>query len=209
MWYSIKRFFRNLFTSSEPQPTTPNTVKPIEVTVPVSHPVESKIPVKGWFPEYDEIIKKELKGKTHLLDFSRDTDYWICFFKAVAKAESNLDPFNTYWERNLNGGVDPITGMKYLSEGLLQLSYVDAKWHGCPFCIDTDRDKKSDDKTKTIFNPENNLKCGVIILNKLMKKHKTPFWNKGHYWAVLKPSNSRHKVFKMYLNKYLEEVMNV
>lgn len=207
MWHRIKRFFINIF-HHHTKVDTPPLSKPTQKD-PEAPTTDGELPKKGWFPEYDEYIREGIKDKGHMLEYSRDPEYWVCFFKAVAKAESNHDPYSTYWEKKLNGGVDPITGMKYLSEGLLQLSYVDAKWHGCNFCIEQDRNKASDDKTKSIFNPKNNLNCGMIILNKLMRRHDTPFWNKGHYWAVLKPRNKRHKVFKKYLNQYLEEVMNV
>lgn len=207
MWGKIKAFFSNLFKKDKPVITSPVISNPSVPTGPVIIPIPpsfQELPKKGWFREYDEIIKDNLSDKKNLLKYNDDPIFWVAFFKAVAKAESNHNPFSTYWERNLNGGVDPITGMKYLSEGLLQLSYVDAKWHGCDFCIDTDRNKKSDDVTKTIFNPEKNLKCGLIILDKLMRKHNTPYWNKSHYWAVLKPANNRHKVFKKYLERYLK-----
>lgn len=98
-------------------------------------------------------------------------------------------------------GWDRVTKTFYLSEGLLQLSYSDAKYYSCDFDMELDRDLLSNDPRKTIFDPANNLECGVIIMNRLVKKKGQLYFNSGHYWAVLKPNNSRHKVFKNYLNQ--------
>ena len=98
-------------------------------------------------------------------------------------------------------GWDKATKTFYLSEGLLQLSYSDKNYYGCDFDWELDKDKLASDHSKSIFNPKKNIKCGVIILNRLLKKKKTPFFSSGHYWAVLKPRNKRHKDFMWYLEK--------
>ena len=95
-------------------------------------------------------------------------------------------------------GWDRVTKTFYLSEGLLQLSYSDKKYYGCDFDWEKDQFKLDDDHEKSIFDPKKNLECGVVILNRLVGKKGTPFFNSGHYWAVLKPSNKRHKDFKWY-----------
>ena len=170
----------------------------------VTREEQTKI-IKGWRKQYEELIRQELAtSKYFYLNSFANPDYWIAFFHALAKAESNCDPFSTYWERKLGNpkGYDPVTKMKYLSEGLFQLSYSDAIYYKCNFDIESDREKDSDDKTKTIFKPCNNIKCALVIMNKLMSRHKSPFFNNGHYWAVLKPNNPRHKVFLRYFTQY-------
>ena len=98
-------------------------------------------------------------------------------------------------------GWDKATETFYLSEGLLQLSYSDKNYYGCEFDWEADQNKLASDHSKSIFDPKKNIKCGVVILDRLIKKKKTPFFNSGHYWAVLKPKNKRHKDFKWYFNK--------
>lgn len=93
-------------------------------------------------------------------------------------------------------GWDRATKTFYLSEGLLQLSYSDKNYRGCEFDYEADKYKLVGDHTKTIFDYKRNLQCGVKILNSLVGKKGTPFFNTGHYWAVLKPRNARYADFK-------------
>lgn len=123
-------------------------------------------------------------------------------------SESRCDKFIKDWNSKnkrkaskYKKGWDNATKTFYLSEGLLQLSYSDKNYYGCDFDWEADRYKLSSDHSKSIFNPKKNIKCGVIILDKLLKKRKTPFFNSRHYWAVLKPKNKRHKDFMWYFNK--------
>lgn len=98
-------------------------------------------------------------------------------------------------------GWDRVTKTFYLSEGLLQLSYSDKNYYNCDFDFEGDKTKLDDDHTKTIFDPKKNLECGVVILNKLVGKKGTPYYDSGHYWAVLKPSNKRYSDFKTAMSK--------
>ena len=116
---------------------------------------------------------------TNLMNYKNDLNYWANFIVAVCFAESNYNTFETYMET---------APLNYLSLGLMQLSYIDQKYYS--FC---------DIQGGKIFEPYNNIHCGIGILDRLVGKKKTPIFNADHYWAVLKPKNKRHKVF---LNKF-------
>ncbi len=171
----------------------------VVTTVPV------KPKVKGWLDSYDRVIKNGINNYMGNLKAYRANDnYWCAFFRALAASESGLDPFDVYWEKSLGKprGYDPITGRKYNSEGLLQLSYSDHEYYGCDFDWSTDKDKPDHDPSKTIFDPQKNLECGMMILDKLLRKHGKLIFNRGHYWAVLMPRNKRHKDFLYYWKMY-------
>jgi len=161
--------------------------------------------IKGWLDSYDDIIINGIENYLgNLKNYREDKHFWCAFFRALAASESGLDPFDTYWEKSLGKpkGYDPVTGTKYLSEGLLQLSYSDHEYYGCDFNWEADKNKHESDTSKTIFDPQKNLECGMIILDKLVAKHGRLLFNSGHYWAVLKPKNKRHKDFLYYWNMY-------
>lgn len=151
--------------------------------------------------QIDEAVKEYLSQCPNLLFFNSSLFYWQSVIKAIAKAESNFNILERYEEKGL--GKDAVTGKQNFSEGLLQLSYQDAKYHGANFDWSIDKNKSAYDKTKTIFNVKNNIQAGMIILNKLVGLNKHFIYNKGNYWAVLKPENKRHEVFLEALAKYL------
>ncbi len=186
--------------------TSNNTVQPPQETVIVPSPELGNVTViqKGWFSEYDKIILQEIQDKEHLLKWNGDKLYWTKFLHALAASESALVPWDTYWEKGINNGIDPHTGDKYLSEGLFQLSYSDHEYYGCDFDRDLDRGKSENDKTKTIFNPEAQLKCALTIMNKLTGRKGTPIFNSGNYWSTLMPRRTQsHKNFNYYYKKYV------
>lgn len=113
----------------------------------------------------------------NLFNYNPNKEYWVCFFTACAYCESSYDRFCKYMEP---------APLNYLSLGLLQLSYVDQNHY--TFC-DIQGDK--------IFKVENNLACGIGILNKLVGKYKRPVFDSGHYWSVLQPKRGeRHERFR-------------
>jgi hypothetical protein len=178
--------------------TTP--VIPIEIIPP---PIQSSIVVdkdcspKTWNTEWDEYIINSLSSKSSLKNFNTNPKYWVAVVKSIAKAESCLNLVERYVESGL--GKDAVTGTQNASEGLLQLSYQDSKYHGCQFFWEIDKrlDVKSFDKT--IFNPKFNLECGMIILDKQIKARGVLETISPYYWAVLNKSNKRFSVFKKYL----------
>lgn len=151
----------------------------------------------------DTVVCKYIVGCKNLLALNADLFYWQAVVKAICYAESEFNLFETFFEKDLANkyGLDPVTGMRYLSEGLMQLSYSDAISYHCDFDLKADRTKSEKDPTKSIFDAEKNIQCGLTILNKMVEKHGHFIFNSGNYWATLKPSNKRHKV---YLNKFNE-----
>lgn len=142
----------------------------------------------------DEIVEKNIRGLASLWSFRSSVKYWQSVFKALAFAESNFK-LNCRYVEPPSLGIDAVTGKRNTSEGLLQLSYQDAKYHACKFDWEADKRKDDFDLTKTIFDIVNNIECGMAIMNKLLSKRGHYIFNDGNYWAVLKPNNKRHKVF--------------
>lgn len=156
--------------------------------------------------QIDEVVKNKLPSCLNLLKFNPSLHYWQSVIKAICKAESNFNVLETYWEKDLgNNGYDKVTGAKYLSEGLMQLSYSDHKYYACEFDWEADKNKPEHSEDKSIFNVRKNIECGMIILNKLVGINRHYIYNVGNYWAVLKPNNKRHEVFLEALDYYLKQ----
>ncbi|GAB4417545.1 MAG: hypothetical protein OHK0056_26550 [Bacteriovoracaceae bacterium] len=98
--------------------------------------------------------------------------FWLVFIAAMAQQESSMNEKLRYFERSLN---------KY-SEGLLQLSVSDSKYHdGCERITE-----------ETILVGEFNLDCGLHILKKQLDGISsrgiapgTLFPKSYFYWSVL------------------------
>lgn len=151
----------------------------------------------------DLVVKDCLPSHKNLMKFSSSLIYWQCVFKALAYAESSFNLTERFVETGL--GVDAVTGKQNTSEGLLQLSYQDTKYHQCEFDWFVDRQLDVKNSNKTIFNLRLNVSCGMKIMDKLVGQKGTYVFNSGNYWAVLKPNNKRHDVFKTKCNQYLKE----
>jgi hypothetical protein len=123
-------------------------------------------------------------------------EFWVHFISAVTKYESGYKPNMRYFESTF-GYKDSVTQEPVYSEGLLQLSYQDGKsYKECSPAFSWSQDKllPRTSLEKTIFDPMRNLYCGISIMNRLITKKKTLFYDTGHYWAVLKPSGKYGKV---------------
>ena len=81
------------------------------------------------------------------------------------------------------------------SEGLLQLTYEDARRYGCDFDWNADKQLPEGDPGKTILQPENNLLCGVSILENQLVVRKRALLTKSSYWSVLRPGWPGYRVF--------------
>lgn len=121
-------------------------------------------------------------------------NFWGQLFAAISKFESSWNPASYFVETTM--GLDPITGRQVASEGLLQLSYQDEKSYRleCGFDWATDMNLKNTDARKTIFNPSNNLRCGVKILAKQLSLKRAISTSSNVYWAVLKKNGAYTKV---------------
>lgn len=151
--------------------------------------------------EIDRVVAQNIAKNGSLLKFKKDLNFWQSVFKSLAYAESGFK-LNTRYIEPPSLGKDAITGVQNTSEGLLQLSYQDAKYYKCEFDWAVDKNKNASDLSKTIFNLEKNIKCGLTIMNELVRQRGHFIFNNGNYWAVLKPNNKRHKDFLSQFNKY-------
>lgn len=121
-------------------------------------------------------------------------NFWGQLLAGMSKFESSWKPASYYVETTM--GLDPITGRQVASEGLLQLSYQDEKSYkiDCGFDWSLDQVFTNTDPRKTIFNPHNNLRCGIKILARQLNRQRAISTTTGVYWAVLKKNGTYTKV---------------
>jgi hypothetical protein len=166
----------------------------------------------SWDPEWDTLIEKSLPAD--LLSPKREHDvkslcprfksmsetdrraFWAYLFQALAGAEAGLEP--TIDVRHTEPEVaviDPVTHRVARQEGLLQLAYMDGQRYGCDCDWSKDKELPERDSKKTILQPENNLECGIRILDhQLMAQHKGVL-SKSSYWVTLRPGTTSFNVF--------------
>jgi hypothetical protein len=189
-------------------------------------------PVNGWDPAYDEHIRVEARKASALLQLSpeRMTDFcpaWASldqgqraqFFAdllyAISLPESGRDRRSMYNEtgivdeRTHRQSIDPVTGRPILSEGLLQLSYADARHYppsndlACAFDFEHDRDAfdadladaegkkslRSQHPERSILDPYVQFSCALHILDELVRKRPSESFSAaaGRYWSTMRP----------------------
>jgi hypothetical protein len=170
-------------------------------------------PENGWHTEaYESYIEKEVAKLPEHMKYNSNPKYWAKFYKSLSAAESSFKPFTTYHETTLgNGGIDPWAKKKgfkdttYWSMGLFQLSYSDSEYYSCPFDWEADRLKDMKDKSNSIYVPKNQFDCAFKIMERLLAKNGTPFFDSKNYWIVLKPGSryaKYHKNFLYYFNQW-------
>lgn len=123
--------------------------------------------------------------------------FWAYFFQALAGAEAGLEP--TTDVRHTDPAVavrDTVTKRMVGSEGLLQLTYMDADRYGCDFDWGADKQLAEKDPAKTILQPKNNLLCGVKILSNQLITRRWPLLTHKSYWITLQPGTISYEVFR-------------
>jgi hypothetical protein len=124
--------------------------------VPATPIAEKKgdLGAQTWNPEWDRIIEEALPPEMLSARVARDVrpfcprfnalseedkrTFWAYFFQALAGAEAGMVP--TADVRHTKPQVpvkDTVTKLMVRSEGLLQLTYMDAQRYGCDFGIRT------------------------------------------------------------------------
>jgi len=187
----------------------------VEVKDPSPTPIAEKKAELGkpaWDPEWDKIVEETLPAEMLSPRVARavkpfcprfnsmsEVDkraYWAYFFQALAGAEAGLEPTADVRHTESEVAVeDTVTKRRVRSEGLLQLTYMDAERYGCDFDWEKDKQLHEKDPDKTILQPEKNLTCGIKILStQLIDKGKPLAWRKS-YWSTLQPGNAAFKVF--------------
>jgi hypothetical protein len=165
-----------------------------------------------WQPEWDAMIEKSLPAdllepklagnvKQFCPRFStmKDVDrrqFWAYFFQALSGAEAGLkSTSNVQHTEPQVAVVDGVSHRMVRSEGLLQLTYEDARRYGCDFDWNADKRLREHDPDKTILKPENNLLCGVSILENQLVSQRRPLITKASYWSTLRPNWPGYRVF--------------
>jgi hypothetical protein len=122
--------------------------------------------------------------------------FWAYVFQALAAAEAGLIPTTDVRHTEPEVAVkDTVTKRMVRSEGLLQLTYMDAERYGCDFDWEKDKELPEKDPSKTILQPANNLTCGVKIMeNQIIEKRK-PLVSRSSYWSTLQPGTTSYRVF--------------
>jgi hypothetical protein len=123
-------------------------------------------------------------------------DFWAYFFQALAGAEAGLIPTTDVRHTEPEVAVkDAVTKRMVRSEGLLQLTYMDAQRYSCDFDWDKDKLLAEKDPAKTILQPRNNLTCGVKILSNQLIAQRKPLLSRTSYWSTLQPGTISYRVF--------------
>lgn len=142
---------------------------------------------------------KRICPKYAALTRSQKILIWGELISAMAYFESGWSPVSRMTETTM--GIDPVTGKRVESEGLLQLSYQDVPNYGSvlksPLCkIDWQKDKNlsATDPKKTILDPYINLECGLRILANQVAKKGNVILSSGVYWSVIKDGGKYSKV---------------
>ena len=188
----------------KPAPPTPIALKKEELGDPDpwnpawDKAVEAALPPDMLSPSLEHQVKSLCPRFRYLSDADRRA-FWAYFFQALAGAEAGLKPTtNVRHHEPQVAVIDPVTGHTIRQEGLLQLAYVDSQRYGCNFSWAHDKDLPLHDPNKTILEPENNLLCGVKILeNQLITRHEDLFSRKS-YWVTLRP---RHPSFIVFIRQ--------
>ena len=206
-------FFTGCKSRPAAAPPVPTVAKEIKQAPPT--PIDEKRVELGgttWDPAWDRIVEEALPPELLSASVARDVRpfcprfntmsegdkraYWAYFFQALAGAEAGLEPTTNVRHTEPAVAVkDDVTNRKVRSEGLLQLTYMDASRYGCDFDWEKDRQLPEKDPAKTILQPRNNLLCGVKILKtQLIDQHK-PLLSRSSYWSTLQPGRPSYRVF--------------
>ena len=184
----------------KPAPPTPIAVQKQELGEP------------SWDPQWDETVERALSPgmlspqiargvRSYCPRFASMSDpdkraFWAYTFQALAGAEAGLKPTTDVRHTEPEvAKVDTVTKRMVHQQGLLQLAYMDAVRYGCDFNWQHDRTLPEKDPARTILQPENNLLCGVKIMENQMLRQRKPLLSSTSYWVTLRPATISYKVF--------------
>jgi hypothetical protein len=175
----------------KPAPPTPIAEKKEELGKPAWDPqwdavVETALPAEMLSSRMERGVRQFCPRFNRMSESDRRA-YWAYFFQALAGAEAGLEPEVAV--------KDSVTKRSVRSEGLLQLTYMDAERYGCDFDWDRDKQLPEKDPDKTILQPKNNLECGIKIMRNQLVDRRKPVVSKSSYWSTLQPGTLSHKVF--------------
>jgi hypothetical protein len=184
----------------KPAPPTPIAEKKEELGQPSWDPHWDLVVEKAFPPEMvSSKVARQVRSYCPRFASLSEADkraFWAYTFQALAGAEAGLEPtVNVQHTEPEVAVLDSVTKHTVHQEGLLQLTYMDAKRYGCDFNWQQDRTLPAKDPKKTILKPENNLLCGIKIMNhQIVNQHK-PLLVSSSYWVTLRPGTISYEVF--------------
>jgi hypothetical protein len=194
---------------SSQQTSTQPEVKPAPKT-PIAEKKE-ELGEQSWDPAWNRIVEDALPPEMISSKVARDvkpfcprfigmgeTDkraFWAYFFQALAGAEAGLVPTKDVRHTEAAPVKDTVTKQSVRSEGLLQLTFMDAQRYGCDFDWAKDKQLAEKDPAKTILQPKNSLACGVKILSDQLIVQGKPLLSRSSYWSTLRPGGLSFRVF--------------
>ena len=166
----------------------------------------------SWDPQWDAVVEQALSPemlsprvargvRSYCPRFNSMSEadkraFWAYTFQALAGAEAGLKPTSDVRHTEPEVAVeDTVTKRTVRQEGLLQLTYMDAKRYGCDFDWQKDKPLAEKDPARTILTPRNNLLCGVKILENQMLTQGKPLLTQSSYWVTLRPLQPSYLVF--------------
>jgi hypothetical protein len=187
--------------ATKPAPPTPIAIKKAELgegnlwDPKWDKMVEEALPADLLLPQREPEVRPLCPRFNQISEADRRA-FWAYFFQALAGAEAGLKPATDVRHSESEVAViDPVTHRVARQEGLLQLNYADGQHYGCNFDWDKDKELPEHDPQKTILQPQNNLECGIKILDdQLVVQHK-PALSKSSYWETLRPGTTSFRVF--------------
>jgi hypothetical protein len=184
----------------KPTPPTPIAEQKEELGQPAWDPawdklIEQKLPPEMLSPRLARAVRPFCPRFKAISEVDRRA-FWAYVFQALASAEAGLEPTTNVRHTEPEVAVkDTVTNKMVRSEGLLQLTYMDADRYGCNFDWDKDKELAEKDPQKTILQPENNLICGIKILRAQLIDKRKPLVTSASYWSTLQPGTLSYKVF--------------
>jgi hypothetical protein len=194
------------------QPAPPP--RPVLKTAPPTPIAEQKqeLGQPAWDPQWDVIVEQALSPEMlspgvargvrsycprfNSLSEADKRAFWAYTFQALAAAEAGLKPTADVRHTDPEVAVeDTVAKRTVRQEGLLQLTYMDAKRYGCDFDWEKDKALPEKDPARTILTPRNNLLCGVKILENQMLTQRKPLLTQSSYWVTLRPLQPSYRVF--------------
>jgi hypothetical protein len=194
------------------QPAPPP--RPVLKTAPPTPIAEQKqeLGQPAWDPQWDVIVEKALSPemlspkvargvRSYCPRFNSMSEadkraFWAYTFQALAAAEAGLKPTADVRHTDPEVAVeDTVAKRTVRQEGLLQLTYMDAKRYGCDFDWEKDKALPEKDPARTILTPRNNLLCGVKILENQILNQRKPLLTQSSYWVTLRPLQPSYLVF--------------
>jgi hypothetical protein len=197
------------------QPTPPTQPAQPEMKPAPATPIAEKkdeLGQQSWDPQWDLVVEQALSPemlspkvarevRSYCPRFATLSDgdkraFWAYTFQALAGAEAGLKPTtNVRHTEPEVAVVDTVSKRMVRSEGLLQLTYMDATRYGCDFDWEQDKTLAEKDPAKTILQPRNNLLCGVKILENQIVTQRKPLLAPSSYWVTLRPGTPSYLVF--------------